>query len=174
MADKFISTRNSFILTSTNVWKKVADSTEWQNVWQTSNCFDLTVSSIEIDYHLVLRFHDAASKGDVSLVESMLQEGVPVDCVNRLDQTALIGAAALNRTGVIRLLLQKGANVNKQDRFGDTPLHYAAMKNKTEAIAMLIDQGASINITNNYGGDKPIDEARRFGSEAAVRMLEQL
>ena len=174
MADKFISTRNSFILTSTNVWKKVADSTEWQNVWQTSNCFDLTVSSIEIDDYLVHRFHRAAREGDVSLVESMLQEGVPVDCVNRLDQTALIGAAALNRTDVIRLLLQKGANVNKQDRFGDTPLHYAAMKNKTEAIAMLIDQGASINITNNYGGDKPIDEARRFGSEAAVRMLEQL
>ena len=174
MADKFISTRNSFILTSTNVWKKVADSTEWQNVWQTSNCFDLTVSSIEIDDDLVRRFHRAAIKGDVSLVESMLQEGVPVDCVNRLDQTALIGAAALNRTDVIRLLLQKGANVNKQDRFGDTPLHYAAMKNKTEAIAMLIDQGASINITNNYGGDKPIDEARWFGSEAAVRMLEQL
>ena len=174
MADKFISTRNSFILTSTNVWKKVADSTEWQNVWQTSNCFDLTVSSIEIDYDLVERFLAAARKGDVSLVESMLQEGVPVDCVNRLDQTALIGAAALNRTDVIRLLLQKGANVNKQDRFGDTPIHYAAMKNKTEAIAMLIDQGASINITNNYGGDKPIDEARRFGSEAAVRMLEQL
>ena len=174
MADKFISTRNSFILTSTNVWKKVADSTEWQNVWQTSNCFDLTVSSIEIDYGLVRHFHVAAEEGDVSLVESMLQEGVPVDCVNRLDQTALIGAAALNRTDVIRLLLQKGANVNKQDRFGDTPLHYAAMKNKTEAIAMLIDQGASINITNNYGGDKPIDEARRFGSEAAVRMLEQL
>ena len=174
MADKFISTRNSFILTSTNVWKKVADSTEWQNVWQTSNCFDLTVSSIEIDDHLFYRLHDAAMRGDVSLVESMLQEGVPVDCVNRFDQTALIGAAALNRTDVIRLLLQKGANVNKQDRFGDTPVHYAAMKNKTEAIAMLIDQGASINITNNYGGDKPIDEARRFGSEAAVRMLEQL
>ena len=174
MADKFVPTRNSFILTSTNVWKKVADSTEWQNVWQTSNCFDLTVSSIEIDYDLIVRFHIAAEEGDVSLVESMLQEGVPVDCVNRFDQTALIGAAALNRTDVIRLLLQKGANVNKQDRFGDTPVHYAAMKNKTEAIAMLIDQGASINITNNYGGDKPIDEARRFGSEAAVRMLEQL
>ena len=173
MTDKFIPTQNSFTLSCTNVWTKVADWTEWQCLANVK-LFDLTVSSIEIDQHLVDRFHRAAWKGDVSLVESLLQEGVPVDCVNRVDQTPLFSAAQLNRTDVIRLLLQKGANVNKQDRFGDTPLHYAAMKNKTEAIAMLIDQGASINITNNYGGDKPIDEARRFGSEAAVRMLEQL
>ena len=173
MADKLVPTRNSFILTSTNVWKKVADSTEWQNVWQTSNCFDLTVSSIEIDDDLVVRFHIAAWEGDVSLVESMLQEGVPVDCVDRYDQTALFHAALFNRTDVIRLLLQKGADVNKRDRFGDTPVHDAARWNSTEAIAMLIEHGASINITNDKG-EKPIDLARRLGSEAAVRMLEQL
>ena len=173
MADKFIPTRNNFILSCTNVWTKVADWTEWQSVWQTSNCFDLTVSSIEIDDDLVRRFHRAAIKGDVSLVESMLQEGVPVDCVDRRDQTALFHAAANNRTDVIRLLLQKGADVNKRDRFGDTPLHWAVVNNSTEAIAVLIEHGASINITDNEG-DKPIDLARWYGSEAAVRMLEQL
>ena len=173
MADRFIPTRISFILTSTNVWKKVADWTEWQSVWQTSNCFNLTVSSIEIDSDLIERFHYAAYKGDVSLVESMLQEGVPVDCVDRYDQTALFQAVWYNRTDVIRLLLQKGADVNKRDRFGRTPVHYAARENSTEAIAMLIEHGASINITDN-GGEKPIDLARRYGNEAAVRMLEQL
>ena len=173
MADKFISTRNNFILTSTNVWKKVANWTEWQSVWQTSNCFDLTVSSIEIDDDLVVRFHIAAWEGDVSLVESMLQEGVPVDCVDRDGRTALSLAAYLNRTDVIRLLLQKGADVNKRDRRGSTPVHYAAWNNSTEATAMLTEHGASINITNNEG-DKPIDETRRWKCEAAVRMLEQL
>ena len=173
MADKFIPTRNNFILSCTNVWTKVADWTEWQSVWQTSNCFDLTVSSIEIDDDLVSRFHNAAMKGDVSLVESMLQEGVPVDCVDRYDQTALFHAALFNRTDVIRLLLQKGADVNKRDNIGNTPVHWAAWNNSTEAIAMLIEHGASINITNDEG-DKPIDFARRYGSEAAVRMLEQL
>ena len=173
MTGKFISTQNSFILTCTNVWTKVADWTEWQSVWQTSNCFDLTVSSIEIDDDLVVRFHIAAWEGDVSLVESMLQEGVPVDCVDRLDRTALIHAAYFNRTDVIRLLLQKGADVNKRDSDGDTPVHWAAMENSTEAIAMLIEHGASINITNDEG-NKPIDVARRFEKEAAVRMLEQL
>ena len=143
-----------------------------QSVWQTSNCFDLTASSIEIDRNLIKRFHAAAGDGDVSLVESMLQEGMPVDCVHWLDQTALSLAAYYNRTDVIRLLLQKGADVNKRDLYGDTPVHYAALKNKTEAIAVLIEHGASINITNDVG-EKPIDLARRLGMEAAVRMLEQ-
>ena len=173
MTGTFISTQNSFILTCTNVWTKVADWTEWQSVWQTSNCFDLTVSSIEIDDDLVDRFHNAAEEGDVSRVESMLQEGVPVDCVDRDDLTALFPAARYNRTDVIRLLLQKGADVNKRDNIGNTPVHWAAWNNSTEAIAVLIEHGASINITDNEG-DKPIDLARWYGSEAAVRMLEQL
>ena len=173
MTDRFIPTRNSFILTSTNVWTKVADWTEWQNVWQTSNCFDVTVSSIEIHNDVVDRLHDAAYKGDVSLVESMLQKGVPVDRVDRHYLTALFYAAAFNRTDVIRLLLQKGADVNKRDNIGNTPVHWAVVNNSTEAIAMLIGHGASINITNDEGY-KPIDQARRYGNEAAVRMLEQL
>ena len=56
---------------------------------------------------------------------------------------------------------------------GDTPVHFAALNNSTEVIAMLIKHGASINITNDRG-DKPINQARRYGKKTAVRMLEQL
>ena len=173
MRDKFIPTRDSFILTCTNVWIEVDDWTEWQSVSQTSNCFDSTVSSIEIDSDLVNRFHRAALEGDVSTVNELLEEGVPVDCVNEYDRTALFYAADNNSTDVIRLLLQNGANANKQTRFGFTPLHYAASGNSTEAIAVLVKYGASINIESNIG-DKPIDWARQGNNEAAVRMLEQL
>ena len=139
----------------------------------TSNCFDLIVSSIEIDRDLVIRFHDAAIFGDVSLVEILLQDGAPVDCVDGYDQTALMIAARHNKTDVIRLLLQKEADVNKRNRYGNTPVHWAASGNSTEAIAILIEHGASINITNDKG-DKPIDTARRYERDGAVRMLEQL
>ena len=148
----------------------MADWTEWQSVWQTSNCFDVTVSSIEIHNDVVDRFHDAAYKGDVSLVESLLQKGVPVDCVDRHYLTALFYAAAFNRTDVIRLLLQKGADVNKRDWNGETPVHYAAITNSTEAIAMLIKHGASISITN-YEGDTPVHFAALNNSTEVIAML---
>ena len=138
----------------------------------TSNCFDLTVSSIEIDRDLVIRFHNAAIFGDVSLVEILLQDGVP-DCVDGYDQTALMIAARHNKTDVIRLLLQKEADVNKRNRYGNTPVHWAASGNSTEAIAISIEHGQSINIINDKG-DKPIDTARRYERDAAVCMLEQL
>ena len=104
----------------------------------------------------------------------MLEEGVPVDCIGVFGRTALLFAVVYNKTDVIRLLLQNGADVNKRNRHGDfTPVHLAAWNNNTEAIAMLMKHGASINITGNRG-EKPIDVARRYESEAAVRMLEQL
>ena len=103
----------------------------------------------------------------------MLKEGVPVDCIDGDDITALFLAAQFNKTDVIRLLRQNGADVNKRSRWSDTPLHLAAINNHTEVIAMLMKDGASINITSTYG-EKPIDTARRVKSKAAVRMLEQL
>ena len=171
MSDKFIPTRNSFVLTSTNVWTKLDDWTELQSVWQTWNCFDLTVSSIEIDEDLIIRFRDAASEGDVSTVEELLRAGVPVDIVvdDRFDLTTLMPAALRNRTDIIRLLLQNGANVNKQNHLG----YRAAVNNNPEAIALLVKHGALMNITNN-DGYKPIDVARWNNNEATVRMLEQL
>ena len=103
----------------------------------------------------------------------MLKEGVPVHCIDVFGRTALFYAVRYNNTDVIRLLLQNGADVNKRDRWRDTLIHDAAVRNNTEAIAMLIKHEASINITNNKG-EKPIDTARRWKSEAAVRMLEQI
>ena len=134
--------------------------------------FVLTVSSI--DYDLVSRFHVAAQKSDVSTMKQLLEEGVPVDCVNNnYDQTALFDAALYNRTDVIRLLLQYGTNIKKRNRLGNTPVHYAAINNSTEAIALLAQHGAPINIKND-NGDKPIDVARQWRYKAAICMLEQL
>ena len=63
--------------------------------------------------------------------------------------------------------------VNKRSCAGNTPILEVAMGNSTEAIALLVKHGALINITNDTG-EKPIDRARSFQNEAAVRMLEQL
>ena len=138
-------------------------------VSQLSNCFDLTVSSIEID-----RFHIAAMKGDVSTGEEALRAGVPVDIVvDGLDRTALMVAALYSRTNVIRLLLQNGADVNRQDGWDNTAVHWATKQNNPEVVAMFVENGASIHIRNNQGY-QPIDLARQNNSVVAVRILQQL
>ena len=71
------------------------------------------VSLLEIDDQQVVKhFCEAASKGDVSMVVDMLRGGVPVDCCNEEDQTALHLAATNNRIDVVNVLLKSGANVN--------------------------------------------------------------
>ena len=142
----FLPTCNSFILTCTNVWTNVVNWTEWQSVLQTSNCFDLNVSSIEINKGLFRRFRYAAQRDDVSRIKEMLEARMPVDSVDGRNQTTLMHAASHNRTDIIRLLLQKGPYLNK--------------RNRCEAIAVLMEHGASINTTNNRG-EKPIDLARK-------------
>ena len=142
----------------------------------------MTISSIEIDEHLIKRFFIAARKGDVSTVEEALRTRVPVDIiVDEFDWllfdwfglTALMYAAQFNMTDIIRLLLQNKADENKRNRNGETAVHCAARKNNPEAIVLLVKHGASINITNSYG-NKPIDLPRQNKCETAVHMLEQL
>ena len=72
-------------------------------------------------------------------MKELLEEGLPTDCADGDDDTALFVAAINNRTDVIRLLLQNGANLYKQDRWGDTSVHHAAWGNSTEAIVVLME-----------------------------------
>ena len=66
-----------------------------------------------VDPDVVKRFIFAAGKGDVNAVADMLHEGVPVDCCEEYDVTALYWAANNNRIDVVNVLLESGANVNR-------------------------------------------------------------
>ena len=126
---------------------------------------------IEIDPSPVDHFLDAAKRGDVIEVVSMLDAGMPVDSRDKVGWTALHLASWSNRTYVVRVLLQRGADVNAQNVNGMTPLHRAAGWNSTEVIKVLLQHGASKNIKNN-NNRRPIDLARRYNRKA-VRLLNQ-
>ena len=141
---------------------------------KTENCFVVISNfSLEIDERFINRFTRAAYEGDVSLVNDMLDVGVPVDGVVGLGHTALKYAAWMNRTDVTLALLKRGANVDKQGgSLHSTALHRAALCNNTNVIKVLLKHGASTNIKDCYG-DTPIDRARAWNNEAAVGLLEQ-
>jgi len=75
---------------------------------------------------------DAASRGDLAVVSSCLDQGVSVDSTNPKDGfTALMTASENGHIEVVRLLLDKGANVNANTPGPD----YVLMPNGAKAYA---------------------------------------
>ena len=69
---------------------------------------------LEINPEFIPTFTSAAGDGDVSKVVDMVKAGMPIDIVDKHDDTALMRVACNNRTDVISALLQKGAeSINK-------------------------------------------------------------
>ena len=109
--------------------------------------------------------------GDVTTIDRILRDGMPVDVSDVDDRTALHHASMFNQTDVIKHLLHEGANVNRQDRYAKgTPLHYAARNNNTVIARMLIDNGADVNLRNN-DNKTPLDVALK-GSEVEPLILQ--
>lgn len=127
---------------------------------------------LEINPEFIPTFTSAAGDGDVSKVVDMVKAGMPIDIVDKHDDTALMRVACNNRTDVISALLQKGADVDKQNRYGYTALHAASIYNNTDVIRMLLQHGATRDIKSKYGST-PIDRARYWDQEEAVGLLEQ-
>ena len=134
----FISTQNDFAVTCISLWTKLCSWLEWVVKWvsQTSNYFIVTsISLLEIDKELIFRFTLAARDGDVSLLNELLDDGVPVDSVDIFDDTALKGVARINKTDVIQVLLERGADLDKQTGvYRRTALHQAAEYNSTTSL----------------------------------------
>ena len=96
----FISTQNDFAVTCISLWTKLCSWLEWVVKWvsQTSNCFIVTsISLLEIDKELIFCFTLTARDDDVSLLNELLDDGVPVDSVDMFGDTTLKGVARINK-----------------------------------------------------------------------------
>ena len=116
------------------------------------------------------RFHDAACRGDLSLIMKMWDAGIDVD-KNLIGDTALMFGALENKTEVVGFLLQKGADVNRISyATGCTALHYAAANNSTDAMKLLLEHGAPTKV-KDFENRTPMDIAREKNHKEAVRLL---
>lgn len=66
-----------------------------------------------------------ASKGDVTGIQKLLDQGMPVDAADYDGRTALHLGASEGHAAVVSFLLEKKADPNPIDRNGDTPLSNA-------------------------------------------------
>ena len=87
---------------------------------------------------------DAAMRGDVAEVESLLRSGADVNAAQGDGMTALHWAAELGHADLARTLIAAGAYLDAVTRLGDfTALHVAARGGQGGVVRVLADAGAS-------------------------------
>ncbi|MHC4519284.1 MAG: ankyrin repeat domain-containing protein [Planctomycetota bacterium] len=124
---------------------------------------------------LPLSFHEAATIGDINLVNSFLEKGVGVDSWGEVGmRTALQCAAMGGHKDIVELLLAKGARIDIQEDFpGGTALDYAAEKGHKEVVELLIAKGADVSAkrTGYPAGNTPLHSAVRTGHKDIIELL---
>ena len=114
---------------------------------------------------------EAAMRGDMAAVESLLSERADINAAQGDGTTALHWAAYRDDVAMARVLLDAGADVAVQTRLGDlTPLFMAAKNGAAAMIEVLAEAGAEINVANTIG-TTPLMLAAASGRADAVKVL---
>ncbi len=97
--------------------------------------------------------HDAAAKGDITELETILARGASINKRDARGRTPLYWAALNGHEDVIEYLLVNGADpVQGASWKGeDTPMHAAAKQGHDRVIRALADYGVNPNIQNSSG-----------------------
>jgi hypothetical protein len=115
--------------------------------------------------------HEAAAKGDVAAIETLIADGEKVDIQDSHSRTPLIVAAFMKQHAAARALLKAHANPNALDIDRYDILTIAAVANDLEMLKIALDNGASAKaITSRYNGTALI-AAAHLGHAEAVKML---
>ena len=93
----------------------------------------------------------AAMIGYTEAVAHFLNNGVPVNAIDKSGRIPLIEAVFGGHIETTKELLMRGANVNAQDRDGWTALMEAASKGRAELVRILLARGADTRIKSANG-----------------------
>ena len=96
-------------------------------------------------------FWNAAKKGDLKAIQSLLSEGVNVDIYGDYGCTALFWAAKHNHKDIVQYLLENKAYIDAGAGMGGTPLQVAAYEGNSEVVELLISKGASVKAKSTDG-----------------------
>ena len=117
------------------------------------------------------RLSDAAMKGDVALVQSLLKQNIDVNAAQGDGNTALHWAAYREDVEMTRLLIQAGADLQAKTRIGNvTALHLAATNGNAAIIELLLKAGADVNLSNG-NGTTPLMLASASGKTDAIKVM---
>ena len=116
--------------------------------------------------------HDAAHRGQVSMVNHLLLEsGIDVDLRDRRDETALHKAAEMGHLTIVAVLLDERPDLDPRNKKGQTPLYLAASKGYRKIVEYLVDAGADVNVRDRKGINAISNAANKGHSQIASMLL---
>lgn len=137
------------------------------NAGAESNSLAKSVADVSIEGH---NFVLAARYGHRHVIINQLNDGLDIELIDELGNTALIAAAAANQRSILKLLLQRGANVNAQSGDGTSALMNAAVYGNLEIAKALIEVGAEIDLKKS-NGETALVGAIQYGHLPMVELL---
>ena len=113
---------------------------------------------------------DAAERGDVSAIASLVATGVDIDWQDSRGRTAVMAATHANQVAAVALLIDAGADIDVQDSMRDNPFLYSGAEGLLEILRLCVAAGADTKLVNRYGGSALIPAAER-GHVAVVEEI---
>ncbi|CCT65374.1 related to ankyrin [Fusarium fujikuroi IMI 58289] len=114
---------------------------------------------------------EAASVGDLTLVETLIQQGATVDSSDDTGQTALMEASKRGDPQIVKLLLEKKADVNRKDHNCDTTIIKACIGGDPSVIELLLEANAQLEFTNAARETVLSNVGRSCGESIIKRLL---
>ena len=118
--------------------------------------------------------HRAAVKGNIDVVEFLLENGADRNSRDKRGETALHKAAFTNRAHVLQALLASGVPVNQQDDEGHTALHVACSYACLDAIKVLTQDSNCDLSVKNIEHETALDVALMKEQQQIVDYMKQM
>lgn len=113
---------------------------------------------------------EAAKRGDLPAVRTLVNQGANVNTTQGDGATALHWAAHWDNAEMANILVAAGAHVNAADDDGVTPLSLACLNGGPGMVGKLLDAGADPNVAR-VTGETPLMTAAYSGDLPSVTLL---
>lgn len=116
-------------------------------------------------------FLKAASKGRVSQLRAMLEDGMDVDVRDARGRSALFIASDRGSPDTVRVLVKHHAGIDERDFEGTTPLMIASLRGHHDILIPLLNAGADVNALDYFGSSALIMACKKGHMESAKILI---